>query len=195
MIFLSLLEGCVTAGDKLLVFTQSLFTLDLLERILRQLPLPKSELTGVKRGGNNDTSFEEQNDSTASTCQPDCVSQTNGDSDTMNTPEAPEISMHEPPAVTFPPSEDGLAEVSLDEAHVLSNTVIIPEKVDSGSNIISEENKDLTSQTGNPILEFEGEETLRSLHYRLASRLGSLNQPTVWTKNVHYFRKSGRSLL
>ncbi|THD19049.1 Helicase ARIP4 [Fasciola hepatica] len=191
MIFLSLLEGCVTAGDKLLVFTQSLFTLDLLERILRQLPLPKSELGSMRHRTSTDFPFERQTNPTVSVFHPDSISQSNGDRDMINTPEAPAISEHEHPTVTFPPSEDGLAEGSLDESQVLNNTAIIPEKQDSVSNVAPEENKNLISQINNPMLGFEGEETLRSLHYRLASRLGSLNQPTVWTKNVHYFRLDG----
>uniref|UniRef100_A0A183AI25 ARIP4 Helicase n=1 Tax=Echinostoma caproni TaxID=27848 RepID=A0A183AI25_9TREM len=192
MIFLSLLEGCVMAGDKLLVFTQSLFTLDLLERILRQLPLPKTELTDEKNRSSANSSLEEQSNLTAPILQPAGISQNTSDRDTMNTPEAPQILECEPPTVTFPPTEDGLAEGTLDESHVMNSTSIISDKCEIVTpNTGSEENKDVPNHATNPLLEFEGEETLRSLHYRLASRLGSLNQPTVWTKNVHYFRLDG----
>ncbi|VEL16348.1 unnamed protein product [Protopolystoma xenopodis] len=49
MLFLSLLEASVMAGDKMLVFSQSLYTLDLLERILRRLPLPDSYAEDSRR--------------------------------------------------------------------------------------------------------------------------------------------------
>nr|VZI32103.1 unnamed protein product [Spirometra erinaceieuropaei] len=44
LLFLSLLEGSMKCGDKMLVFSQSLLTLDLIERVLGKLPLPKNLL-------------------------------------------------------------------------------------------------------------------------------------------------------
>lgn len=44
LLFLSLLEGSMQCGDKMLVFSQSLLTLDLIERVLGKLLLPKNLL-------------------------------------------------------------------------------------------------------------------------------------------------------
>lgn len=212
MLFLNLLEGCVLAGDKILAFTQSLYTLDLLERILRRLPLP-----GVKQPDdqNDNSSSKMRLDAPVSNSNPNekCTVGTNPDKSLNGFPEhctnddAPDSVPHDATAQMCPPSDplktDNLTLTeqsslnvhpetdidSLDDSKFLQSVLeeAKPEPLVSVSEACAEE----AHKPDSPKVAEQGEqeETLRSLHYRLSSRLGRSARPTVWTKNVHYFRE------
>lgn len=235
VLFLSLLEGFVLSGDKILVFTQSLFTLDLLERVLRRLSLPVH--TNDSKGTNEDSLFPTptMDDSLPvveefegiktmdETAQP-MDQKPNGDSsisstttNTIQTPPPPPPVSSQPSTPQFP-----LATESGDNACVASHKHQFPSPLteptepqqhgvhsnqtreeaagdaDGGSALGVEHARgdgggaaqELPPQQQEEEQEEEQEETLHSLHYRLAGRRGRLVEPTVWTRNVHYFRES-----
>ncbi|GAA51591.1 translation initiation factor 3 subunit A, partial [Clonorchis sinensis] len=214
ILFLSLLEGCVLAGDKILVFTQSLYTLDLLERILRRLPLPVQKLSEAATSSACDgqpdapvSKFECTEDCdtdakmyAASECRSIKATVTGPDesSESANSVSLPETDHPMEPVSTK--NRDICEEQanSLDDSQFLesvlghSGPVVSDEPTPSGVSEATEHQqttqREPLSMTFEQVKEEEQpEETLRSLHYRLASRLGRSNKPSVWTKNVHYF--------
>ncbi|TGZ57279.1 hypothetical protein CRM22_009945 [Opisthorchis felineus] len=218
ILFLSLLEGCVLAGDKILVFTQSLYTLDLLERILRRLPLPVPKLSEAATSSACDvqpdapvSKFECTEDCdtdtkmyAASDCRSIKATTTGPDesSESANSVSLPEIYHHVEPVSAK--NRDICEEQanSLDDSQFLesvlghSGPMVSDEPTPSGVPQATEHQQ--TTQREPLSIKFDQvkeeeqpEETLRSLHYRLASRLGRSNKPSVWTKNVHYFRLDG----
>ncbi|KAG5445520.1 Helicase ARIP4 [Clonorchis sinensis] len=218
ILFLSLLEGCVLAGDKILVFTQSLYTLDLLERILRRLPLPVQKLSEAATSSACDgqpdapvSKFECTEDCdtdakmyAASECRSIKATVTGPDesSESANSVSLPETDHPMEPVSTK--NRDICEEQanSLDDSQFLesvlghSGPVVSDEPTPSGVSEATEHQqttqREPLSMTFEQVKEEEQpEETLRSLHYRLASRLGRSNKPSVWTKNVHYFRLDG----
>uniref|UniRef100_A0A3Q0KBG6 Helicase ARIP4 n=1 Tax=Schistosoma mansoni TaxID=6183 RepID=A0A3Q0KBG6_SCHMA len=167
LLFLDILKGSVLAGDKLLVFTQSLYTLDLLERILRHLPLPvggvdKSETVPSKSSEipSEDTGkFETSSYNPSTTIQKN--DEQNQDDHKCN--------------------ESGYGYDGVDHFHSNQPDETMKEEGQGNS---KEEIKNKTERE-------EEEETPKSLHYRLSTRRGCLDEPTVWTRNVHYFRLDG----
>ncbi|KAF7233116.1 hypothetical protein EG68_06794 [Paragonimus skrjabini miyazakii] len=216
ILFLHLLEGCVLAGDKILAFTQSLYTLDLLERILRRLPLPgvkqSSAQTGLSSLEGHQTSpvrNPEPNDRCTEVSIPDksvngfkehAISDNISDS---LIPDPSTVDCLKSNASALLEQSAGTVQLeadidSLDDSKFLQSVLeeAKPEFVVSGyesnAGTQSQNNKPDSSKVIEDVSEqAEPEETFRSLHYRLASRLGRSDQPTVWTKNVHYFRLDG----
>nr|CAH8851351.1 unnamed protein product [Trichobilharzia regenti] len=158
LLFLDILKGSVLAGDKLLVFTQSLYTLDLLERILRHLPLPIA--------GKSDRSENESSTASSSSMKPEDTNKS-GLSDEFTA-----FYNHENS------SDDHHNQCSGDLDRQPQQTTKME---DSGNDELK----------GEAAANEEEEETLRSLHYRLSTRRGRCDEPTVWTRNVHYFRLDG----
>ncbi|OON20245.1 protein, SNF2 family [Opisthorchis viverrini] len=218
ILFLSLLEGCVLAGDKILVFTQSLYTLDLLERILRRLPLPvqkfseaatSSTCDGQPVAPGSEFKCTEDCDTDAKMyavyeCRSIKTTATGPDesSESANNVSLPEIDHHGEPVSTK--NRDICEEQanSLDDSQFLESVLghsgsVVSDEPTSSCVPEATEHQQITkreplSTTFEQVKEEEQpEETLRSLHYRLASRLGRSNKPSVWTKNVHYFRLDG----
>ncbi|CAH8536172.1 unnamed protein product [Schistosoma mattheei] len=168
LLFLDILKGSVLAGDKLLVFTQSLYTLDLLERILRHLPLPiigvdKSETVPAK---SSEIPLEDIGKSEISSYNPSTTIHKNNEQNQDD---------HKCSESMF--GYDGVD-------HFQSNQPNETMKQEGQENSKEEiKNKMETEE--------EEEETPKSLHYRLSTRRGCMDEPTVWTRNVHYFRLDG----
>ncbi|CAL8088824.1 unnamed protein product [Calicophoron daubneyi] len=217
MIFLTILEGCVQAGDKVLVFTQSLFTLDLLERILRRLPLPQVRGSDKRKPDNPCSSGSYDDDHSSSS-----VSKTE--------PRIPELSLDVGPKTEKcdtdtstsennnpqlrPEEPEGKCVISVIKKEVECNELTKSEEFDTkGLQLESSFNEEVKMQEAVNSLQTSRnqtsstakrdeepkkeeadelpEENLRSLHYRLATRSNRSDIPTVWTKNVHYFRLDG----
>ncbi|CAH8484046.1 unnamed protein product [Dicrocoelium dendriticum] len=214
ILFLSLLEGCVLAGDKILVFTQSLYTLDLLERILRRLPLPEPANVGTNRH----PLLEVQRESSVPNGPPsDSIVDCNHD------PSVPSSDLFDIRNTSCHLTASSPSIASANGGHLDSESVPREETIAAAANALftlheelnaSSESQRRTEGTHDftlpvddihvtvksepPAVEtpldlqvMDQEETLRSLHYRLASHLGAPDHPTVWTKNVHYFRLDG----
>ncbi|CAH8531125.1 unnamed protein product [Heterobilharzia americana] len=157
LLFLDILKGSVLAGDKLLVFTQSLYTLDLLERILRHLPLPvvdKSDVTKME----------------CPTKQLEDIGKSELSNDSCNHGNSYDDDHHHNSSDKF---NKLMYNFDVDQ--------LKPNKIDE-----TDDNDDESKEH-----EEQEEETLRSLHYRLSTRRGHCDEPTVWTRNVHYFRLDG----
>ncbi|KAA3682150.1 RAD54-like protein 2 [Paragonimus westermani] len=216
ILFLHLLEGCVLAGDKILAFTQSLYTLDLLERILRRLPLPglkqsnaQTELSSLEGHQTSPVPNLQLNDRFTEVSVTD--TSVNGFEEHATSDNISDSMVTDPSVVDGLKSNasallgqsSGTVQLetdidSLDDSKFLQSVLeeakpeFVTSSCESNAGTQSEITKpDSFKVTENVPEQAEPEETFRSLHYRLASRLGRSDQPTVWTKNVHYFRLDG----
>ncbi|KAF6775769.1 hypothetical protein AHF37_04775 [Paragonimus kellicotti] len=209
ILFLHLLEGCVLAGDKILAFTQSLYTLDLLERILRRLPLPGVKQSSLEGHQSLPVPNPEPNDRCTEVSIPD--KSVNGFQEHATSDSISDSLMPDPSTVDCLKSDasalleqsSGTVQLeadidSLDDSKFLQSVLeeakpeFVVSAYESNVGTQSQNSKPDSSKVIEDVPEqAEPEETFRSLHYRLASRLGRSDQPTVWTKNVHYFRLDG----
>ncbi|KAH8878439.1 Helicase ARIP4 [Schistosoma japonicum] len=168
LLFLDILKGSVLAGDKLLVFTQSLYTLDLLERILRHLPLPvlsncdKLEIDPVK---------------------PEIPSKDVGKL---------KVTSNDPSNMIQENNEQKQEDKCYGTMYDCSETDHFQSTQPNEMIKKGEEQATMKDEAKEKMeIEEEEEETPKSLHYRLSTRRGCLDEPTVWTRNVHYFRLDG----
>ncbi|CAH8507238.1 unnamed protein product [Schistosoma turkestanicum] len=182
LLFLDILKGSVLAGDKLLVFTQSLYTLDLLERILRNLPLPVV--------ASNDVAVVDKCEAVPLKSSDDCT--------TTTTTTTKTTMIHEKNEQNQNNGDDDNNKKCNESAHDHEKVDQLIQSNHSDEMIKNEEpdNNNHNHKQEEGIkhklpMEDEEEETPKSLHYRLSTRRGCMDEPTVWTRNVHYFRLDG----